>query len=373
MKGLFIAFEFILTHNAQNTESGIEKKVKKQFETLSNAGIEMTFLNPYAKSKIMSRRFRKRLPFFFLTGWDDNLMMKKNIDFLYIRKPWHMDGDLIIHLKRFRKLNPLAKVVLEIPTYPYDQECHEIINYPLVLKDKFWRRYLKKYVDRIVTYSDDDEIFGIPTLKISNAMDVSDLKIANIKEYNSAEIHIMMCATLCYWHGYDRAIIGLRDYYNNGGTTNFILHVVGDGEERPKYESLRKDLHLEEHVIIHGKKFGKDLDHIYSVCDIAFDSMGRHRSGVEYNSSLKGKEYASKGLPSVSGVKTELDKANDFPYYYRVPANDSPINFDEILDFCNKCYSKPVNDVRKDIISYASNHFSYEATLKPVIFFAINK
>lgn len=42
--------------------------------------------------------------------------------------------------------------------------------------------------------------------------------------------------------------------------------------------------------------------------------MGRHRSGVSFNSSLKGKEYCAKGLIIVSGVKTELDLDGEFLY-----------------------------------------------------------
>jgi hypothetical protein len=49
------------------------------------------------------------------------------------------------------------------------------------------------------------------------------------------------------------------------------------------------------------------LNDIYNISDIAIDSLGRHRSNVMYNSTLKGKEYCAKGLPIVSGVKTEFD------------------------------------------------------------------
>ncbi|MFK5655764.1 hypothetical protein ACIA4K_04025 [Lactobacillus delbrueckii subsp. bulgaricus] len=63
-----------------------------------------------------------------------------------------------------------------------------------------------------------------------------------------------------------------------------------------------------------GKKEKEELDYYYNICDIGIDSMGRHRSNVYYNSSLKGKEYLAKGLPIVLGVTTELDYIKDFRF-----------------------------------------------------------
>lgn len=373
MNGLFLAFEFNLQQTADSTESGIAKKVRKQFLTFQEAGIDMRFLNPYASHNILNRKYRKRLPFFFLTDWDDKELYGRSIDFLYVRKPWHMDGDLILHLRKFKKLNPHSKIVMEIPTYPYDQECHEWFNKPLLIKDKLWRRLLKHYVDRIVTYSDDKEIFGIPAIGISNAMDVQDIPVANYKFYDKNNIHVMLCATLCYWHGYDRAIKGLSDYYKRGGTRNYILHIVGDGDERSTYENQIETLCLKDHIIMHGRMFGKYLDEVYSLCDIAFDSMGRHRSGVHYNSSLKGKEYMAKGLPSISGVRTELDSAKDFPFYLRIPADDTPVDYDMVGIFCDSCYNIGVEAVREQIRTYAKEKFSYKETLSSIVKFAYNK
>lgn len=372
----YIAFEFGLISEQEyaKCESGIKKKIFWQYKTFQNAGLKISFINPYEKKQILGRRIRRRLPFFCFTKWDQIKLKNKNINGIYIRKPWHMDGDLIFNLKKIRKRNPSARIVLEIPTYPYDEEGYTLSTVPLVFKDRFWRRYLKKYVDRVVTYSNDDIIFGMPTIQISNAMDVNTVKIANTKVYNPKEINIILCATLCYWHGYDRAIEGLNKYYKNGGKTMFILHIVGDGDEYDRFKKMVNSYNLNDSVILYGKQFGKKLDEIYEKCDIAFDSMGRHRSGVNYNSSLKGKEYAAKGLPIVSGVKTELDYDESYKYYMRIPADDTPVDFKVIKRFCNEIYlGKNTSDIRKEIREYASKHFTYEETMKPVLDFLQNR
>ncbi|SJZ77196.1 glycosyltransferase [Anaerorhabdus furcosa] len=372
----YIAFEFSLISGKEYSkcESGIKKKIYWQYKTFENAQLKINFINPYEKKQILKRRIRRRLPFFCFTKWDEPKLKIKTIKGIYIRKPWHMDGDLILNLKNIRKNNPKARIVLEIPTYPYDKEGYALTNIPLVLKDKFWRRYLRKYIDRIATYSDDDVIFEIPTIQISNAVDAYDVKIANIKEYKSSEINVMLCATLSYWHGYDRAIEGLNEYYKNGGTVNFILHIVGDGEEYNKLKKMINSYDLNNNVILHGKLFGKKLDLVYEQCDIGFDSMGRHRSGISYNSSLKGKEYVAKGLPIISGVKTELDYDKTYKYYKRIPADDTPVDFEQVHNFCDEIYcGENTVDVRSEIRKYANDHFTYEITMKSVLDFLKNE
>lgn len=370
INGLFLAFEFDLLKKTKinSTESGIEKKIFYQYKTFSDYNFNMAFYNPYKINHFLEKRIRRRMPFSFLNKWDESEVNLSALSFEYIRKPWRLDGDLILHLRRLKKKNPKCIVIMEIPTYPYDNENYTFSSIPLVLKDKFWRKRLHNYVDRIVTYSNDNSIFGIQTIRISNAINVNNDYSYIKKSFNPLEIHVMMCATLCYWHGYDRAIEGLYNYYQNGGETNYILHIVGYGDEYPKYKELIEKYNLQKHIIMHGKLYGSELDKVYSLCDIGFDSMGRHRSGVVYNSSLKGKEYASKGLPIVSGVCTEFDYITNYKYYYRVPADDSPIDFTKITSFCSLVFSgADVPSTHKAISEYANLHFSYESTMKPVI------
>lgn len=56
----------------------------------------------------------------------------------------------------------------EIPTYPYDMEHKGISSIFVLFIDKIYRKKLHKYVDRIVTLTDDEKIFNCKTLKITN-------------------------------------------------------------------------------------------------------------------------------------------------------------------------------------------------------------
>ncbi|CDC59825.1 uncharacterized protein BN628_00449 [Ligilactobacillus ruminis CAG:367] len=374
-KGLFIAFDD-LTYNPNIINdtnpsgiNGLEKKIFYQFNTFEEYGFEMSFYNPCLNRNSSIEKFTRRLPFHFLTKWDFDFNTIRNFSFIYIRKAWFMDGDLILALKKIRKISPNITIFLEIPTYPYDHEGKGVKMLPLKIKDKFWRKHLFKYVDRIVTYSDDDNIFNVPTIRLSNAIDYELVKRKNILNNVSDTFNIIAVSSLYYWHGYDRAIEGLKNYYaNTQHIKELNLYIVGTGPEFDRYKELIEKYCLENHVFLTGYKSGDDLEKIYDKCIIGLDSMGRHRSGVLFNSSLKGKEYCAKGLMIVSGVKTELDLDSNFQYYMRVPADDTPLDFTKIANQVQKYLScNNISDIQTKIMEYSKDNFDYSVALKPIL------
>lgn len=174
-KGLFISFDN-LTYNPNiindtkpSEVNGLEKKIFYQINTFKKYGFEMLFYNPYLNRNSLIEKITRRPPFYFFEKWDFDFSAI-NFFYIYIRKPWFMDGDLIFALKKIRKIAPSIKIFWEIPTSPYDHEGKDLKMLPLKIKDKLWKKYLFKYVDRIVTHSDDDYIFDIKTIKASNAI-----------------------------------------------------------------------------------------------------------------------------------------------------------------------------------------------------------
>lgn len=368
-QGLYICFEFDIENRADKT-SGIAKKIKNQFEVFHNNGYEMTFYNPYTKLRTSSFfKIKRRIPLAgFFIDWDTSALDLSKYDFVYIRKPWFMQQDLLRFLRGFRNLNSSAKIIVEVPTYPYDYEVMSWKDYTLLWKDKLTRKKLHKYVNRVTTYSDDAEIFGIKTININNGVRLSEEIRRNDRVYNENELNIVAVSNLGFWHGYDRAIEGLRVYYSENHKIPVKLHVVGDGMELEKLKNLVKNYHLEEYVTFYGRQSGEKLDEIYSICQVGIDSLGRHRSKVTYNSSLKSKEYLAKGLIVVSGVKNELDNDTAFKYYFRVPSDETPIDYKSILEFCRPILTKvPQNEIREELIDYVKNHFDFEIVMKPII------
>lgn len=296
------------------------------------------------------------------------------LDFVYVRY-MNIDNEFLFFIEKIKHINPNCKILMEIPTYPIDK--YKKINPLHFIKknqEKNKVKLLSNFIDAIVTYSDDEKIFNIDTVRISNGVDTNEVKLKTINSIDINEVHIIAVAKFNYWHGYDRFLEGLKNYYKNDPKVNVILHIVGDGPALKKYKKIVNKNSLYDYVVFHGTLTGSELDFVYNQCDLALDAMGRHRSGTYYNSSLKGKEYMAKGLPIVSGVKTELDLIDDYKYYKRVLADESPINISDIVDFYNEIYSQESKkEISERIRKEAETHFNIDISFKPVIKFISNK
>lgn len=371
MKGMYLS-----VCDLKDQSSGVNKKINMQLLAFKKNGIDMVVPDMSVKS------FFYRLldvvlgvcpitPCLFSIRFKKLLKKSKpdHLNFVYIRKT-AFDRNFIKTAEAIKSENPDIKVLVEIPTYPYDKECDSLISKIRLIKDRKSRDYLYNYVDRIITYSNDKSIFKIPTINLSNAIDTCKI-IAKKASDSKAIIQIIAVALFSFWHGYDRFLYGLASYYRNGGHKNIVFHLVGNGNEIKKYKAIVKENSLEQHVIFHNEKSGNELDDIYDQCEIALDSMGRHRCGVYYNSSIKGKEYGAKGLPIISGVETEFDVDQGYRYYMRVAATEEPININSVIDFYNRVYNgqENRNEIIKNIREYTRNHFDITIAWKPILDF----
>jgi len=94
---------------------------------------------------------------------------EKGVKLIYVRYPF--SEPFFIRFLRECKERGL-KVLLEIPTYPYDEE---LSTFKLFI-DRAFRKRLHKYIDKVITFSNHREIFGIPTIRISNGIDIEEVK-----------------------------------------------------------------------------------------------------------------------------------------------------------------------------------------------------
>ena len=134
------------------------------------------------------------------------------IKLVYIRYVHFANPFFISFLKNLKRRE--IKVLLEIPTYPYDQEYKNLKTIPKLIMgiEKRSRWQFKDLVTCIITFTPETKIFGVPAIEINNGIETNSIKIAEKREANK-EIHLIGTASIAYWHGYDRVIEGLRNYY----------------------------------------------------------------------------------------------------------------------------------------------------------------
>lgn len=300
-----------------------------------------------------------------------HLFIKKNLlnnkyPCIYIR--YHLSDFLFIYILKKLKCQA-SRILIEIPSYPYKNELlkwkNGILRYSM---DFLARGFLKFYVDRIVTYSDDRVIYGIETLNTINGVIFDDITIVSKTDRPDNQINLISVSVTMECHGYDRLINGINNYYEKGGTKDILYHLVGTGSEINRYRELIKIHNLSDHIILYGFKTGKELDEIYEMADIAVNSIAIHRIGLEKESTIKSKEYSAKGLPMISSYDIDtFSLEENLAYVFKVSQDDTPIDIEGVIAFYQKIYSNNPSGISEQIRNAARMKSDMVTTLKGVI------
>lgn len=318
---------------------GIAKKIRSQIQVLSERGYQVSYT--YLKDGKVYLQQRNEVQCIGKAGisrklranyYISQMLKQKRFDCAYIRYGF-ADFYFVQALKRLKEKQ--TKILLEIPTYPYEKELRVNWSYRIVLLfDQLFRGRLKSYVDRVITYSDDREIYGIPTLRTVNGIDFNGIRKRKLSAALPG-IHIIAVAGMAQWHAYDRILNGMGNYYRNGGREELVFHIVGDGPVLPGYKELAEKLHLHQRVIFHGFLDGKQLDEVYDSCSMAVSILGLHRRDGRKDTSLKAAEYGAKGLSIIATVPVDIyPDGNRFQLI--VPGDESPVDIEQIIDFYNR-------------------------------------
>jgi glycosyltransferase involved in cell wall biosynthesis len=364
-KALFIVFHGFDPNN------GISKKITYQINALNACGIHTHLCymeEKYNKTRMvdgqiiadygsgLKSKILKRTEFSSIVRY----AIKEHITFVYIRSNHNANPFTINMVRRMKKAG--MKVVMEIPTYPYDTEYLSQGMGKQILQDRIFRKLLAQQLDAIVTFSDADKIFGKRTIRISNGIDFNSIHIKKTNIADSSVINLIGVAEIHPWHGFDRVIKGLAAYYSKPHDVIVIFHIVGYfffNNDEAMYKQMISDFHLDQYIILHGKKHGDELDKIFDTCNFGIGSLGRHRVGIYKIKTLKNREYAARGIPF---IYSETDEDfDDKEYVMKAPADETAIDISSIISFYRKLTLSPT-EIRASI-----NNLSWNNQMKKVV------
>jgi glycosyltransferase involved in cell wall biosynthesis len=363
MKILFLVYHGFSEH------SGISKKIRCQVKGLKENGYDVRLcyyaFSPeghrcrYVNEEVIKdygtgnrAAFRQRLDYRCVYDY----CVREDIDLVYARCFMNANPWLIRFFKKLRKVG--IRAVTEIPTYPYDEEFKNAEwEMRMGLKvDQLFRHCLYQQMDAVVTFSDAQEIFGQRTINISNGVDFDSIPLHQPSAISRqpSELHLIGVAEVHTWHGFDRVMAGIGEYYSHQPSAisrhpDVYFHVVGGVHPyhmKNYFSPIIEKYHIQDKIIFHGTMFGKKLDEVFNQCPFAIGSLGRHRSGITVIKTLKNREYATRGIPF---IYSEQDSDFDHqPYVLKAPADESPIDIQQIIDFLDHFEMKP-EDIRKTV------------------------
>ena len=350
-----------LVYHGFSEHSGISKKIHYQVKGLRENGHDVRLCYyGFAENNHRCRYIDGGIiKDYGIGGW---AALRQRIDYKCIYDYCVHEGIEFIYARCFQNANPwlirffkkirLAGIhaVTEIPTYPYDEEFKNFEwKMRIGLKiDQLFREKLYQQMDALVTFSDADSIFGKRTIRISNGVDFDSIPLHHYQQPKANnQLHLIGVAEVHTWHGFDRIMSGIGEYYckqqvANGKQIEVFFHVVGGVHPhrmKSDFVPIIKKYGLQDRIIFHGQLFGDELTKVFNKCQFGIGSLGRHRSGITVIKTLKNREYATRGIPF---IYSEQDSDFDYqPYVLKAPADESPIDIQQIIDFMDHFSMKP--------------------------------
>ncbi|MBW2466722.1 MAG: glycosyltransferase family 4 protein [Deltaproteobacteria bacterium] len=348
---------------------GVQKKIRGQARAFRKLDFEVELFDfaPYGydanilKDLIRSHAYNRKQYQELI-----DQVKKYRPDAVYIRYSFS-DSHFIFFLKNIKRLyGSEIPIFLEIATFPYDREVRSLTQpgrLYLYVTDLSYRGKLQRCVDYIITYSEYQSIFSIPTIRIENGVDIESIQPA---PYNkpSGVYHFIGVSNLVYWTGYERMLHGMADYMKAGNGQKVYFHVVGDGLYLEPLKRLTAEKGLAEQVIFYGAHAGEALDRFFQEKHLAIGNLGVHRKGMVTNPDLKNREYCARAVPFVTSTSDPGFSA-DFPYILTVPPDESAIQIKQLIDFVeNLRVEHP--EYQREMREFAEIRFDWAVMLQPV-------
>lgn len=365
-----IQIAYVIPYEFDYLESlspGVAHKIVQQVTVMNTEDFDCKLVCLPSKQNKLGK-ILKRLP-----GFSDGIKWNyfdrsSKYDVIYLRKPDFFSKEMLFFLEKIRSEDPEKLIILEIPSYPYDSEISSLFQISKLIKDKIHRGNLNQYVDVIVSPAvKQKKIFGIDAISIVNGIDINSVSVRK-PSYDGKIINIICIAAFASWHGIDRFINGLKEFYLSEFTTEVNLHLLGEGPELPRLKKLVNHSNLSNHVFFYGQCDREQMDKVFDKCSLAVECLGIHRKDINsISSSLKSREYLAKGIPFVYSASIDVFLDNPVDFCVKVSEDESPIDVKRIIEFHEYLYSKyPERELINKIRQYAVEHVSMNAAMKPV-------
>lgn len=346
--------------------SGVAQKIESQAAAFVSNGFEIDVMYCDNSTRLLGSLGRR------ISFLSDGVKWPREISGyqgIYARKPTVCTKGFIRTLARIKENDPSVPVVVEIPTYPYDDQFKSFKSKPALMTDRLWRGKMHLYVDRVVDLYGNKEVFKIQTVSAINGINLDGIA-ARKPSYRAEEINLLCVASFAKWHGVDRMLSGLHEYYSLGGRRKVVLHLIGGGPALFDLKSQVEEYALQNSVLFHGVIPHDKLDAWFDECCFAIESLADYRRGVSVSNSLKSREYLARGIPFAYSTDIDVFRDERPSSCYRVPSDDSPIDIGALIKFIDDLYlGVPEKEVIEALHCYAVRHVDINRALAEVFEF----
>lgn len=271
-------------------------------------------------------------------------------NYCYVRR-------LAIHslfmVKPLSRISKSAKIFYEWPTVPLDTYDSLFLNIMQQFEVLFYKMFIKYKVAREIVILQNDKKLSKLEYAISNGINTSIYNKPGEKPVITNTLNFLGIAHLQSWHGYDRMIRSIAEYKGNYNIRFTIISK--NNREVENLKSLSKKLGVEKSVIFYGQMELEKIQQLAIEQHIGVGSLGYHRRGAKYDTSIKNKEYCALGLPFICSCEDR--SFPDFDYTYKVSANEGVFILDQIIHWYLELYQ---HDYQSEMFYYSKKHLSFK-------------
>ena len=373
-----------LTFLNEDIRPGYKNKIHAQCQGFSNVGVTTELIivknegiarYSFEKGKIDVLEYKKinrnRLlekrniidEFFLFLDWikyGKEISLNSKPDIVYIRRVLPITPSLLSLLKYLKKRN--IKIVYEYPTWPWEKEMLIEKQYLFYLIDKLFFSKLEKIVYKFSIVGAKESEFNKKNIYISNAINVDMLSLKKEEIKTEKSVRLITVAHVSIFHGYDRLIEGLKNYYSKKQEIDVYFDIVGPVDRKLGLENLVEKYNLKKYVKFLGYKTGSELDEIFNIADIGIGCLGVHRKGISQLNSLKNREFAARGIPFIFSEYDEVIEKENPKFILKLPQNDTAVDIEDVIEF----YSKE-KETKEEIRNFARDYLSWDTQMKKII------
>ncbi len=203
---------------------------------------------------------------------------------------------------------------------------------------------------------------NLPKLYGNNYQVFNRAAIDNFYQYK--QLNLIMVANLADYHGLDRLIFGLAKYYETK-TPEIVVQVTvvaGENAVLNDCKTLTHNLLLDKCVSFIGYKTHTELFNLYQSINVAIGTIASYRINLRGAATLKLREYALFGLPSIIDHHDYDLSSKD--YILQIPSDNTPVDVKQLINFYQHLIKTYNHELPTIISDYAQNNLLWTHKVK---------
>ena len=195
------------------------------------------------------------------------------------------------------------------------------------------------------------------SIVVANGINVNDYKLRNQPDFELPLkiLFLKGTSTDAPWNGLERIINSIDKYI---GKKNIELIICG--------HYIQGEIPIKSYIKHLGYLNKEQVDKLMDEVHIGFSTMALYKQGLQEASSLKTREYISRGLPFIYAYNdTDLNKDSE-EFTFKFQNDESLIDMEKVVGFAKRVLND--KEMPGKMRKYSEGHLDYDVKMKRLLY-----